>query len=64
MANNDASFGLKIFSLKLGISFFIETEQYERCAHLQKIIDFLKQNIGVNLAEKNQGNFPFFLTKN
>ena len=26
-------------SLKLGISFFIETEEYEKCAHLQKILD-------------------------
>ena len=30
-------------SLKLGISFFIETEQYERCAHLQKILDSLSE---------------------
>ena len=26
-------------ALKLGISFFIETEQYERCAHLKKILN-------------------------
>ena len=26
-------------SLKLGINFFIETEEYEKCAHLQKILD-------------------------
>lgn len=30
-------------SLKLGISFFIETEEYEKCAHLQKILDFLSE---------------------
>ena len=26
-------------SLKLGINFFIETEEYEKCAHLQKILN-------------------------
>ena len=31
-------------SLKLGISFFIETEEYEKCAHLQKILDNLFQS--------------------
>jgi hypothetical protein len=30
-------------SLKLGISFFIETEEYEKCAHLQKILDSLSE---------------------
>ena len=30
-------------SLKLGISFFIETEEYEKCAHLQKILDYLSK---------------------
>ena len=29
-------------SLELGISYWIESEEYEKCAHLQKIIDFLK----------------------
>tara|TARA_Y100000592_G_C5343234_1_gene255277 strand:+ start:272 stop:694 length:423 start_codon:yes stop_codon:yes gene_type:complete len=29
-------------SLELGISYWVETEEYEKCAHLQKIIDFLK----------------------
>lgn len=28
-------------SLELGISYWIDTEEYEKCAHLQKIIDFL-----------------------
>lgn len=28
-------------SLELGISYFIEFEEYEKCAHLKKIIDFL-----------------------
>jgi len=42
--------GIKVYAdeyldtaLKLGISFFIETEQYERCAHLQKILDSLSE---------------------
>ena len=30
-------------ALKLGISFFIETEQYERCAHLKKILKSLPE---------------------
>jgi len=30
-------------ALKLGISFFIETEEYERCAHLQKILNNLSE---------------------
>ena len=30
-------------ALSLGINFFIETEQYERCAHLQKILDYLSE---------------------
>tara|TARA_R100001443_G_scaffold26602_2_gene39898 strand:+ start:185 stop:607 length:423 start_codon:yes stop_codon:yes gene_type:complete len=30
-------------SLKLGISFYIETEEYEKCAHLQKILDYLSK---------------------
>tara|TARA_R100000773_G_scaffold43619_1_gene42472 strand:- start:76 stop:498 length:423 start_codon:yes stop_codon:yes gene_type:complete len=30
-------------SLKLGISFFIETEEYEKCAHLQKILNYLSE---------------------
>jgi hypothetical protein len=30
-------------SLKLGINFFIETEEYEKCAHLQKILDHLSK---------------------
>ena len=29
-------------SLELGINFWVETEEYEKCAHLQKIIDFLQ----------------------
>lgn len=29
-------------SLKLGISFFEQHEQYERCAHLKKILDKIK----------------------
>ena len=29
--------------VKLGINFFIETEQYERCAHLQKILNNLSE---------------------
>ena len=42
--------GIKVYAdeyldtaLKLGISFFIETEQYERCAHLQKILNSLSK---------------------
>ena len=42
--------GIKVYAdeyldtaLKLGISFFIETEQYERCAHLQKILNTLSE---------------------
>jgi hypothetical protein len=30
-------------SLKLGINFYIETEEYEKCAHLQKILDYLSE---------------------
>lgn len=30
-------------TLKLGISFFIETEEYEKCAHLQKILNYLSE---------------------
>ncbi len=30
-------------AIKLGISFFIETEEYEKCAHLQKILDYLSK---------------------
>jgi len=30
-------------SLSSGINFFIETEQYERCAHLQKILNNLSE---------------------
>tara|TARA_B100001094_G_scaffold19283_1_gene16477 strand:+ start:98 stop:520 length:423 start_codon:yes stop_codon:yes gene_type:complete len=30
-------------SLKLGINFFIETEEYEKCAHLQKILNYLSE---------------------
>lgn len=29
-------------SLELGISYWVESEEYEKCAHLQKIINFLK----------------------
>tara|TARA_R110002012_G_scaffold116409_1_gene264128 strand:+ start:154 stop:576 length:423 start_codon:yes stop_codon:yes gene_type:complete len=50
MSNKDHMKGIKVYadeyldtSLKLGISFFIETEQYERCAHLQKILDSLSE---------------------
>jgi hypothetical protein len=50
ISNKDHIKGIKIYSdeyldtsLKLGISFFIETEQYERCAHLQKILDSLSE---------------------
>ena len=49
-SNKDHIKGIKTYSdeyldtsLKLGISFFIETEQYERCAHLQKILDSLSE---------------------
>jgi hypothetical protein len=28
-------------SLELGISYWVESEEYEKCAHLQKIINFL-----------------------
>jgi len=41
MSNKEHIKGIKVYAdeyldtaLKLGISFFIETEQYERCAHL------------------------------
>ena len=30
-------------SLKLGINFFIETEEYEKCAHLQKILNYFSK---------------------
>jgi len=50
MSNKDHMKGIKVYadeyldtSLKLGISFFIETEEYERCAHLQKILDSLSE---------------------
>ena len=50
MSNKEHIKGIKVYadeyldtSLKLGISFFIETEQYERCAHLQKILDSLSE---------------------
>jgi len=50
ISNEDHIKGIKTYSdeyldtsLKLGISFFIETEQYERCAHLQKILDSLPE---------------------
>jgi len=50
ISNKDHIKGIKTYSdeyldtsLKLGISFFIETEQYERCAHLQKILDSLSE---------------------
>jgi len=50
MSNKEHIKGIKTYSdeyldtsLKLGISFFIETEQYERCAHLQKILDSLSE---------------------
>ena len=50
MTNKEHIKGIKVYSdeyldtaLKLGISFFIETEQYERCAHLQKILDSLSE---------------------
>ena len=50
ISNKDHIKGIKTYSdeyldtsLKLGISFFIETEQYERCAHLQKILDSLPE---------------------
>ncbi len=50
MSNKEHVKGIKVYAdeyldtaLKLGISFFIETEQYERCAHLQKILDSLSE---------------------
>ena len=50
MSNKEHIKGIKVYAdeyldtaLKLGISFFIETEQYERCAHLQKILDSLSE---------------------
>jgi len=50
ISNKEHIKGIKVYadeyldtSLKLGISFFIETEQYERCAHLQKILDSLSE---------------------
>jgi len=50
MSNKEHIKGIKVYAdeyldtaLKLGISFFIETEQYERCAHLQKILDSLPE---------------------
>jgi|TARA_R110000823_G_scaffold142346_2_gene272160 tagatose-1,6-bisphosphate aldolase len=30
-------------TLKLSINFFIETEEYEKCAHLQKILNYLSE---------------------
>lgn len=30
-------------SLKLGINFFIESEEYEKCAHLQKILNYISE---------------------
>ena len=50
MSNKEHIKGIKVYAdeyldtaLKLGISFFIETEQYERCAHLQKILNSLSE---------------------
>lgn len=50
MKNKEHVKGIKVYAdeyldtaLKLGISFFIETEEYERCAHLQKILDSLSE---------------------
>ena len=50
MTNKEHVKGIKVYAdeyldtaLKLGISFFIETEEYERCAHLQKILDSLSE---------------------
>ncbi len=50
MSNKEHIKGIKVYAdeyldtaLKLGISFFIETEQYERCAQLQKILDSLSE---------------------
>jgi len=50
MTNEEHVKGIKVYAdeyldtaLKLGISFFIETEEYERCAHLQKILDSLSE---------------------
>ena len=50
MSNKEHIKGIKVYAdeyldtaLKLGISFFIETEEYERCAHLQKILDSLSE---------------------
>ena len=50
MSNKEHIKGIKVYAdeyldtaLKLGISFFIKTEQYERCAHLQKILDSLSE---------------------
>ena len=50
ISNKEHIKGIKVYAdeyldtaLKLGISFFIETEQYERCAHLQKILDSLSE---------------------
>lgn len=48
--NKDHIESLKIYTdeyldtaLKLGINYFIETEQYERCAHLQNILNSLSE---------------------
>ena len=30
-------------TLKLGINFFVETEEYEKCAHLQKILNYFSR---------------------
>jgi hypothetical protein len=50
MSNKEHIKSIKVYSdeyldtaLQLGISFFIETEQYERCAHLQKILNSLSE---------------------
>ena len=50
ISNKEHIKGIKVYAdeyldtaLKLSISFSIETEQYERCAHLQKILDSLSE---------------------
>jgi hypothetical protein len=34
-----------LISLRLSISYFESTEEYEKCAHLKKIQDFVQKNL-------------------
>ena len=34
-----------LISIRLSISYFESTEEYEKCAHLKKIQDFIKKNL-------------------